>query len=388
MILEVLEGPMDGLICTIEDLKISIGRNPGNTLTLPWDKTISRKHAQILYEGPVLCIKDLGSLSGTWVNGQKVTPNESLEININDKILVGGTLIGIFDDDLPFQSISINQALNDITLDFDFSDDIKQIFQHSAMINDDCSYIDVNKLLIKLTEQLTCLNDFSSISDLKNNNHYQDAWIKNGVTCSHKIPEDMPVHAPRLWRIADIADKSKKDHFIDSEDLLIAIVEEKRSLIVKTLLEDSSFIEYIKTLGVDTPCSDQTFITTETENKESLESHIEKHILLLRGIAKDIGWFDNILDLVCESDHECSQKLVRASETVSKIFTAYDQCIDRLTQKLIQVLVDEVNLLKSDYTKKKETELINVIIQKVNDVHNRQNREKWASDILKSILNQ
>jgi pSer/pThr/pTyr-binding forkhead associated (FHA) protein len=49
-----------------------IGRAPGCSLRLPLDPTVSRHHCLLEMDGPVLGVRDLGSLNGTFVNGFNV----------------------------------------------------------------------------------------------------------------------------------------------------------------------------------------------------------------------------------------------------------------------------------------------------------------------------
>ncbi len=47
---------------------------------------VSRKHLEIINNGSSFTIKDLKSLNGTYVNGNKITPNQEIIIRISDKL--------------------------------------------------------------------------------------------------------------------------------------------------------------------------------------------------------------------------------------------------------------------------------------------------------------
>lgn len=73
----------------------SIGRDLDNTLVLV-DKTISRRHAQIVQQGGQYFIIDLDSVGGTWVNGKRVT--QSTPLRSGDIITLANTAISFQED--------------------------------------------------------------------------------------------------------------------------------------------------------------------------------------------------------------------------------------------------------------------------------------------------
>jgi adenylate cyclase len=66
----------------------SLGRHPSNTIQL-LDKIVSKEHCIIERRGPTLVLRDLGSLNGTYVNGERV--NGERELKHGDDIALGGT---------------------------------------------------------------------------------------------------------------------------------------------------------------------------------------------------------------------------------------------------------------------------------------------------------
>jgi len=66
----------------------SLGRHPSNTIQL-LDKIVSKEHCIIERRGPALVLRDLGSLNGTYVNGERV--NGERELKHGDDIALGGT---------------------------------------------------------------------------------------------------------------------------------------------------------------------------------------------------------------------------------------------------------------------------------------------------------
>jgi pSer/pThr/pTyr-binding forkhead associated (FHA) protein len=69
--------------------RMTIGRDPSNDIVLAEDRTASRRHA-VFEELPAgWWVADVGSLNGTWVNGEPVEDERPLFPG--DEILVGET---------------------------------------------------------------------------------------------------------------------------------------------------------------------------------------------------------------------------------------------------------------------------------------------------------
>ena len=71
----------------IEDAPQLIGRDvSGPMAILLKSGYVSKQHARITLEGDDMVLMDLGSSSGTKINGQKLAPNTSQKIRVNDKL--------------------------------------------------------------------------------------------------------------------------------------------------------------------------------------------------------------------------------------------------------------------------------------------------------------
>jgi len=54
------------------------------------DPYVSGTHAQIIAEDDVFRLTDLGSTNGTFLNGQRLNPNEPVVLQAGDEITLGG----------------------------------------------------------------------------------------------------------------------------------------------------------------------------------------------------------------------------------------------------------------------------------------------------------
>ncbi|HEY6723333.1 MAG TPA: adenylate/guanylate cyclase domain-containing protein [Polyangiaceae bacterium] len=73
----------------------SLGRHPSNSIQL-LDKIVSKEHCLIEQRGETYVLRDLGSLNGTYINGQRVNGEQAL--NHGDDIALGATRAR-FDDE-------------------------------------------------------------------------------------------------------------------------------------------------------------------------------------------------------------------------------------------------------------------------------------------------
>jgi len=87
----------------------SLGRHPRNTHQV-LDRVVSKEHCHIELIGDAYVLKDLGSLNGTYINGDRVDGEQSLEPG--DEITIGSTRI-IFDPPDRATSIAFDALLND-----------------------------------------------------------------------------------------------------------------------------------------------------------------------------------------------------------------------------------------------------------------------------------
>ncbi len=83
--LVVVRGPNAGSRFLLDREVTTIGRHPDSHIFLD-DVTVSRRHAEIRRDGRDLSADDLGSLNGTYVNGERV---EGRILGSGDEVQVG-----------------------------------------------------------------------------------------------------------------------------------------------------------------------------------------------------------------------------------------------------------------------------------------------------------
>jgi DNA-binding CsgD family transcriptional regulator len=76
--------------------RLSIGRDPSCEVCDPTDETMSRLHAVVERIGARWCVRDLGSVNGTYLNGQRLSDERPLRAD--DEIRTG-TLRVVFRSD-------------------------------------------------------------------------------------------------------------------------------------------------------------------------------------------------------------------------------------------------------------------------------------------------
>ena len=72
--LSIIKGPQTGMTFELDEPMITIGRDPSNSVFLN-DMTVSRRHARLDLSNNgsgLAVVEDLGSLNGTWVDGNIV----------------------------------------------------------------------------------------------------------------------------------------------------------------------------------------------------------------------------------------------------------------------------------------------------------------------------
>ena len=86
----VYQGQDQGTLFDLEEGTLGVGRDPSNQIQVH-DTEVSRRHAEILYDGTICKVVDLASSNGTYVNGKRI--DQSCPLVSGDRVQFGGTLL-------------------------------------------------------------------------------------------------------------------------------------------------------------------------------------------------------------------------------------------------------------------------------------------------------
>jgi pSer/pThr/pTyr-binding forkhead associated (FHA) protein len=94
------DGPIESYL--LEKPSIAIGRSPGNDIVLDAN-SVSRYHITLTRKGDQTFAEDLDSANGTYLDGQRMKPNQPYDLHGAEGLLIG-------DIRLIFQSESADQV--------------------------------------------------------------------------------------------------------------------------------------------------------------------------------------------------------------------------------------------------------------------------------------
>ncbi len=101
--LYVIKGQDQGSLFDIDEGKVGVGREATNQIRLH-DTEVSRRHAELRYDGSVCLIVDLESSNGTFVNSHRVDGQHQLATG--DRVQIGGTVMLFSDPESTPEDIS------------------------------------------------------------------------------------------------------------------------------------------------------------------------------------------------------------------------------------------------------------------------------------------
>jgi phosphoserine phosphatase RsbU/P len=104
--IQIVGGPDDGHVVTVDRWPLAIGRSPTAGLTIT-DRWASRLHCELRSDASGLWLCDLGSRHGTLVNGQPAT---QVILRAGDRISVGLTTL-VVDVDASTAELPSHQAV-------------------------------------------------------------------------------------------------------------------------------------------------------------------------------------------------------------------------------------------------------------------------------------
>ena len=94
IVIEIMSGPEDGRKIACSKTPITIGRAGENSVSLPGDHLVSRRHARISRSEGEFSLEDLGSANGTFL-GKKRVLKKGARVKPDELFRVGATLLRI-----------------------------------------------------------------------------------------------------------------------------------------------------------------------------------------------------------------------------------------------------------------------------------------------------
>ena len=88
------QGPRAGQVIPLEGEALTLGRGRETDLTLPVEG-ISRQHARLQRGSQGWVLVDLGSTNGTFVNGQRLQPEQPYLLRPGDQVAIGSLVLGV-----------------------------------------------------------------------------------------------------------------------------------------------------------------------------------------------------------------------------------------------------------------------------------------------------
>ena len=408
--LEIMDGPMDGLNVTLSEHKtpISIGRQVGNAMTLAVDMTVSRWHAQVTREGPSWCMIDQNSSYGI------MTPNgreSKLLLADGQIILIGSSIVEVRSRTTPAKDILVDEdCFRDPRDIYRMSPKMEQIWEASLQQSKHRNYLDISQFFTVFLKQAYPDKSYRCIREIESADNWKcfGSWLERVRIPQHyKInPSTEILISPRLWKVLHLA-SDKRRWEIDLENMLQAIVNEKRNLPARYIAADAQFRNDFKldVTGIprlhsshespkgNTPAEKYSYEKEPDVNKTSMfkagtemtldnSAHDTKRMSLL---LKHIGNFEKIIlgfleDAVHLGMPGQNFSLPGAQHRIETLWQApdgdneIDHYLNRLENYLIGLLAAHRNAPK---VFEKE------IGKRINEILDRSNKESKGSFLLK-----
>jgi hypothetical protein len=235
LIIEVVAGPMDGLLCELAN-GATIGRSVGNALSISFDNMVSRRHVQFVKEGAYWCIKDLNSVNGTYYRKQRLKVNLSTPVEINEPVLVGATVLRLAQGQPKKDSSVITKALLQDPRDaYEMAAPVLDVWDRLYQnIPEQGRYCDVELFFKELAAVFDPQAGARNMERILSPGGFGiwSTWLPSMfpfIPEYNLIPNCLAV-APRLWQILKIASRIAGGQPLEPKDMVDAVRQEGRSL--------------------------------------------------------------------------------------------------------------------------------------------------------------
>ena len=149
--LHILKGSCEGQSFDLEEDVIFIGRAPDNGIQIK-DRSVSRVHLQLIRKGSEYFVRDLKSKNGTFVNGEKLSPDAEIRIYEGVPVTIGKSVICI-GEECPVEIRSVRESLGlpDKTRPLTFQNNMQLMYDVCDLLTES---LDMNEMFGKILDHV------------------------------------------------------------------------------------------------------------------------------------------------------------------------------------------------------------------------------------------
>ena len=219
-----------------------IGRQKTNTIVLK-DSLVSRKHAQILFDGDAAVIEDLGGKNPIRVNGDNV---KSQTLNHGDRVLIGQTelvfeypgrspvhSLEVVRDDTVFEDSDGNISVNAETIPFEPID-----LQSLPMAEKVYGRL---SRLYRFSEEVLSIEDEDSLFELLLNVATQETAAERGFLSLAPALSDGPLTSINVVKFWDLEQGERAQSIQMSETIFNHILQQRAAVLIRDLPKCEDF---------------------------------------------------------------------------------------------------------------------------------------------------
>ena len=244
--LEVMGGPMDGLICRLTGKKVCIGRKVGNTMTLPLDMRVSRQHAEAIHEGHVWRMREKNSKGGVWIDGRRLGMTGSIPLEPGQIFLIGNAIIEVCQISAEYPRATIDDdCFIDSRCKYAMTPEFEAIWDQVYIDVKEKGYCEIEDVMAAAFNQNDHLfhKKYESIVKMLSSDRWEslEKWLGSVLMPPiFSIELGKTMLTPRIWRILDGLGKKKSP--IAAVDFFQGILDEGRSLSARFMANDETFL--------------------------------------------------------------------------------------------------------------------------------------------------
>jgi pSer/pThr/pTyr-binding forkhead associated (FHA) protein len=232
-VIHILEGPMTGQLFEFNQEVVFVGRSSKNDLQIK-DATISRKQFKVFRIGERLFVEDLKSTNGTTINGRFILAGEGYEVEEEDVVSAGTTVVRITSvSQSPLSKISrvgktdMNDERRSLSINgADLIQAVAEVLKSQYQISGIC-----HALMECIAKTLPRIDRIAVLLFDEERQKTSEVISR----CQEGLASRSPHYSPPL--VADVAESGKTISMLDvAEDKMSAILEDADTVPIKSVL--------------------------------------------------------------------------------------------------------------------------------------------------------